>query len=167
VRTRSRLAAAAAVFVVAFAVYLRTLAPTVGLIDSGELTAAAWTLGNAHAPGFPFYLLVTRAVMLLPIGSIAVRANVSSALFAALAAALVGLLAAEIAPAGRRRSTEIVFAGLLFAFSIESKVKGQTVSQIVLDKIELDTAIEDSIFKMPAKPAEKPKPEEKKPPVHE
>lgn len=57
--------------------------------------------------------------------------------------------------------------GLLFPFSIETKVKGQTVSQIVLDKIELDTAIEDSIFKMPAKPAEKPKPEEKKPPVHE
>lgn len=57
--------------------------------------------------------------------------------------------------------------GLLFPFSIESKLKGQTVSQIVLDKIELDTAIEDSIFKMPAKPAEKSKPEEKKPPVRE
>jgi hypothetical protein len=56
--------------------------------------------------------------------------------------------------------------GLLFPFSIESKIKGQTVSQIVLDKIELDTAIEDSIFKMPAKPAEKPKTEDKKPPFH-
>lgn len=55
--------------------------------------------------------------------------------------------------------------GLMFAFSIDTKVKGQTVTQIVIDKIEIDAAIEDPIFKMPAKPAEKPKTEEKKPPV--
>lgn len=53
--------------------------------------------------------------------------------------------------------------GVLFAFSIEAKVKGQTVQQITLEKIEADVAIDDSIFKMPAKPAEKPKAEEKKP----
>jgi transmembrane protein TMEM260 (protein O-mannosyltransferase) len=115
---------AATVFVVAFSVYIRTLAPSVGLIDSGELTAAAWCLGNAHAPGFPFYLLATRAVMLVPIGSIAVRANAASALFAALAAALIGLLAAEIASSLRRRTEPepsapllTLFAGFLFAFS--------------------------------------------------
>jgi outer membrane lipoprotein-sorting protein len=61
--------------------------------------------------------------------------------------------------------------GVLFPFSIESKVKGQTVNQITLDKIEADVAIDDSVFKMPAKPQEKPKteekpkPDEKKPPV--
>ena len=81
---RARLIAAAAAFLIAFAVYLRTLAPTVGLIDSGELTTAAWSLGNAHAPGFPLYLLVTHALMQLPLGSIAVRANLASAFFAAL-----------------------------------------------------------------------------------
>ncbi|MEK6286340.1 MAG: outer membrane lipoprotein-sorting protein [Acidobacteriota bacterium] len=57
--------------------------------------------------------------------------------------------------------------GVLFPFSLETKVKGQTVSQITLEKIDLDVAIDDSIFKMPAKPPEKPKTEEKKPPVHE
>ncbi|MEK6323729.1 MAG: outer membrane lipoprotein-sorting protein [Acidobacteriota bacterium] len=55
--------------------------------------------------------------------------------------------------------------GILFAFSIESKVKGQTVNQVTIDKIETDVAIDDSIFKMPAKPLEKPKAEEKKPPA--
>lgn len=55
--------------------------------------------------------------------------------------------------------------GVLFAFSVEAKVKGQTVQQITLEKIEADVAIDDSIFKMPAKPAEKPKTEEKKPPT--
>lgn len=55
--------------------------------------------------------------------------------------------------------------GLMFAFSIDTKVKGQTVTQIVIDKIEIDAALEDPIFKMPAKPAEKSKTEEKKPQV--
>ena len=55
--------------------------------------------------------------------------------------------------------------GVLFPFSIESKVKGQTVAQITIEKIETDVAIDDSVFKMPAKPQEKPKPEEKKPPA--
>ena len=55
--------------------------------------------------------------------------------------------------------------GVLFAFSIDTKVKGQTVSQITLEKIELGVPIEDSLFKMPAKPPEKPKTEEKKPPA--
>jgi outer membrane lipoprotein-sorting protein len=54
--------------------------------------------------------------------------------------------------------------GILFAFSIETKVKGQTVNQIAIDKIETDIAIDDSLFKMPAKTTDKPKADEKKPP---
>ena len=55
--------------------------------------------------------------------------------------------------------------GLMFAFSIDTRVKGQTVNQIVIDKIETGVAIDDPLFKMPARPAEKPKAEEKKPPM--
>jgi hypothetical protein len=43
--------------ILAFAVYLRTLAPTITGEDSGELVTAAWTLGVPHAPGFPLYCL--------------------------------------------------------------------------------------------------------------
>jgi outer membrane lipoprotein-sorting protein len=53
--------------------------------------------------------------------------------------------------------------GVLMAHAIENKVKGQTVSQITLEKVETDIPIDDSVFRMPAKPQEKPKPEEKKP----
>jgi hypothetical protein len=88
--------AAAIVFIAAFALYLKTLAPAIGPTDSGELTTAAWSLGNAHPPGFPFFLLVTHVFTWLPLGSIAVRTNVASAFFAALACALVALAAAEI-----------------------------------------------------------------------
>lgn len=87
---------AAVVFVVAFGLYFKTLAPAVGPTDSGELTAAVWSLGNAHPPGFPFFLIVTHLFTWLPVGSIAVRTNVASAFFAAVACAFVALAAAEI-----------------------------------------------------------------------
>jgi hypothetical protein len=84
------------VFLAAFALYLKTLTPAVGSTDSGELTAAVWSLGNAHPPGFPFFLILTHFFTWLPFGSIAVRTNIASAFFAALACALVALAAAEI-----------------------------------------------------------------------
>lgn len=88
--------AAAIVFIAAFALYLKTLAPAIGPTDSGELTTAVWSLGNAHPPGFPFFLLVTHVFTWLPFGTIAVRTNIASAFFSALACALVVLAAAEI-----------------------------------------------------------------------
>jgi hypothetical protein len=91
-----RAVTAIAVFVIAFGVYLRTLTPTVGFVDSGELTLAAWSLGNAHPPGFPLYLMLTRLFMLLPLGSVAVRANAASAFFAAVSCAMLTLAIGEI-----------------------------------------------------------------------
>jgi len=91
-----RAAIALLVFVVALTVYLITLAPTVALIDSGELTDAAWSLGNAHPPGFPLFVLLTHFFTLLPIRTIAWRANLASAIFSAAAAAFTSLAAFEI-----------------------------------------------------------------------
>jgi hypothetical protein len=90
-----RALAALCVLAVSLAVYLRTLAPTVGLVDSGELTDAAWSLGNAHPPGFPLYLLLAHVFTLLPLGSIAFQVNIASAVFGALACALMSLAAGE------------------------------------------------------------------------
>jgi hypothetical protein len=91
-----RLAIAAAVFSVALATYSFTLAPTVTFVDSGELIAAAHTLGVAHPPGTPLYVLLAHIAQLVPIGSVAARVNFASALFAALAAAFVALLVGEL-----------------------------------------------------------------------
>jgi len=58
--------------------------------------------------------------------------------------------------------------GVLFPFSIEQKAQGQTMAQIAVDKIDIDAPIDDAVFKMPVKPADKPKAEEKpkdKPPA--
>jgi len=93
--SRVRYTCAALVFVVAMALYSHTLAPTVTLVDSGEVTMAARTLGVAHPPGFPLYVLLAHLVSLVPIGNVAVRVNFASALFAALAAAMLTLTVAE------------------------------------------------------------------------
>jgi len=87
---------AAAIFFVALAVYVATLAPTVFLIDSGTLTTAAWSRGSAHPPGFPLFLVLTHLATLLPAGSIAWRANLASAFFAALASAAAAVAVAEM-----------------------------------------------------------------------
>ena len=92
-----RFISASLVFVASFALYCWTLAPTVTLVDSGELILAAQTLGVAHPPGFPLYVLLAHAATLLPLGNIAVRVHLASALFAALASAAMTLLVIEAA----------------------------------------------------------------------
>ena len=47
--------AGAFVFAVSLAVYVKTLAPTVYGEDSGELIAAADTLGIPHPTGYPLW----------------------------------------------------------------------------------------------------------------
>ncbi|HEY0139536.1 MAG TPA: DUF2723 domain-containing protein [Thermoanaerobaculia bacterium] len=128
-----RLIIAAAVTLAAFVIYVVTLTPTVGLVDSGALTVAAWSLGNAHPPGFPLYLMLTHLATLLPIGTVAFRTNLASAFFAALACGMVSLAAWEMLsyvkpPAKKKAAPEpglppaivaiaSAFAGLLLAFS--------------------------------------------------
>jgi hypothetical protein len=93
---RVRLLCAAVVFVAALVLYFITLAPTVTLVDSGELMFAVKSLGVAHPPGFPLYVLLAHAFTWLPFGSVATRVNVASAVFAAAAAATLTLVVAEM-----------------------------------------------------------------------
>ena len=95
-QSQAELLFAAAVFVVAALLYTLTLAPTVTLVDSGELILAAWGTGVAHPPGFPLWVMLAHLASLLPFGNVAVRINFSSALFAALACAMLTLVVAEL-----------------------------------------------------------------------
>jgi len=94
--SKTELLCAGAVFVVALLLYTVTLAPTVTLVDSGELILAAWGLGVAHPPGVPLWVMLAHVASLLPFGNVAVRINFSSALFAALACAMLTLVVAEL-----------------------------------------------------------------------
>lgn len=92
---RIRVACPLAVFLCAIVLYSATLAPTVTLVDSGELIVAARSLGVAHPPGFPLYVMLAHLATLVPIGNVAVRVNFASALFGALACAVLALAVIE------------------------------------------------------------------------
>ncbi|MGH9930554.1 MAG: protein O-mannosyl-transferase family [Pyrinomonadaceae bacterium] len=92
---RASLISTAFVLVTSLALYLYTLAPNVTLVDSGELILAAHSLGVAHPPGFPLYVLLAHIFSLLPLGNFATRIHLVSALSAALAATMMTLLVIE------------------------------------------------------------------------
>jgi hypothetical protein len=93
---RAELLCAGAVFVATLLLYGWTLAPTVTLTDSGELIVVAHGLGVAHPPGFPLWIILAHLASLVPLGNVAVRINFASALFAALASAMLTLVVAEL-----------------------------------------------------------------------
>ena len=82
---------------IAAIIYGGTLAPTVGAGDSGELVLAADSLGIAHPPGYPLWVLLARLMAFVPIGDVAWRVNALSALLSAAAVGLFYLLATRVA----------------------------------------------------------------------
>jgi Protein of unknown function (DUF2723) len=120
-RSRPAAALAAAIsFVASFAVYLKTLAPAVAFIDSGELTLAAARLGIPHPPGFPTWTMLTHVFTWIPIDTVAWRTNLASAFFSSLAAALIAIVIAQILILRKREDAILIagtFGGLLLAFA--------------------------------------------------
>lgn len=118
---------AALVFVVAFAAYASTAQASIGWLDAPEITAAAACLGVPHSPGEPTVVLVGRAVQaLVPVGDLALRMSLASALAGAAAAAivclvlaqLVGRAAPELAPRGRTAIAAGLALSLAFADAV-------------------------------------------------
>ena len=90
---------------VAFGVYLRTLAPgLVGVLDTPMFQFIGRVLGVAHNPGYPLYVFLTFPFSYLPIGSLAYRINLFSALLGAIAVALTFLLARQLECRTARRA---------------------------------------------------------------
>jgi len=94
------LSIAAALGVVSFGVYLATLAP--GLLGgaSGEFQTLAAAPGYAHPAGAPVYVLLARLAAFLPVGDVAYRVNLLSAVMGATAVGLTYLVGRSLV--GRR-----------------------------------------------------------------
>jgi 4-amino-4-deoxy-L-arabinose transferase-like glycosyltransferase len=92
----------AATGLLAFVLYLRTLAPTVlyydlpDLRDSATLQAKAFVLGIPDYTGYPTWVMLGKLFTYLPFGDAAYRVNLSSAVYAALAVALVYAIGAVL-----------------------------------------------------------------------
>ena len=105
----------------ALAVYLLTVAPDITWAnfssDGGELITASVTLGIAHPPGYPTYLLLGKLFSLFPIGTIAFRYNLFSALPMSIAAAFSAAAAYRILAVDKAVWPAALASGLAFAFS--------------------------------------------------
>ncbi len=88
----TRYGAPALVFGVALFLYLRTLLPGMAFDDWGEMQTVPHVLGIAHPTGYPTYLLTAWLFEQLPVGDVAFRANLLSAVCVALALAVATLL---------------------------------------------------------------------------
>jgi hypothetical protein len=75
------------VFIVSAVLYIKTLAPTVWFIDSGELAAVCTTLGIAHPTGYPLFTLIGHLFTILPLAFTHVyKLNLMNAFLCPLAA---------------------------------------------------------------------------------
>ncbi len=101
----------ALVFIATAALYIRTAAPTLGgAFDSEEFQHVAYTLGIAHATGYPLYLLLGKFFLTVaPLGNIAYRMNLLSAIVGAGAATFVYLIAVTLT---ERRIASIAAAAI-------------------------------------------------------
>lgn len=99
-RSRSARLLPAAVGTIAFLVYARTLLPGMAFGDWGEMQTVPHVLGVAHPTGYPTYIILSWLAQLVPIGSIAFRANLLSAglVSVALAVTVAILLRLGIRP---------------------------------------------------------------------
>jgi len=76
-----------------FTLYLHTANPLFRFSDGGELATASHNLGVAHPTGYPFFLMGQKLwSFVLPIGNPCFRANLFSAVCAAVTLALIYLL---------------------------------------------------------------------------
>ena len=107
------------------ALYLLTLSPTVNGGDSGEFITVAWVLGVAHPSGYPLHTLLAKPMTWLPLGGVAWRVGLLSALCDAGAAVLlfrvVVLLGGDLA-AGLLAAGAFAFAPLIWPYAITAEV---------------------------------------------
>jgi hypothetical protein len=81
---------------VALVVYARTLMPGVAFGDWGEMQTVPHVLGVAHPTGYPTYILLGWLAQLVPIGTVAFRANFLAAVFVAATLATLTLISLHL-----------------------------------------------------------------------
>jgi tetratricopeptide (TPR) repeat protein len=95
--SRDRLLYAGVTFLVVFASYVLTLAPTLTFWDAGEFIATAYILGIPHPPGAPLFVVLGHVFGMLPLPiGFAAKMNLMSALASSLAAFFYFLVVSQI-----------------------------------------------------------------------
>lgn len=96
-------------FLVLWGFLLRAQNPGLMSDDSGEMAAAAYRMGLPHPPGYPLFDLLGRLFTFLPVGTVAYRLNLFSAL---LSLGALGLTLATCRRLAERRPWSTAFASV-------------------------------------------------------
>lgn len=104
------------VFVVLLAIYMLTMPLEIGLADSGIFIMSSYFYGVAHPPGYPLHTILGFLATLVPIGSIAFRVHMVSAVFGAVTCSLVWLFCRRQAFGTLAASTAALAFGVSGAF---------------------------------------------------
>ncbi|MBD3270946.1 MAG: DUF2723 domain-containing protein, partial [Elusimicrobia bacterium] len=116
----------ATVFLITCGFYMTGLMPSLGAGDSGELITAGYTLGIAHSPGYPLFVLGGRLFSgLLPWANPGYQMNMFSLVCAAATVALLGLIFLHI--------VNNMFAAvtmILFSLSMPGMWKSATQTEV-------------------------------------
>ena len=83
---------------VLFIAYALTAVRTVATEDDGLFVLSSYVLGIEHPPGYPLFVLTGHLFSFLPIGSVAYRVHLASALFGALTGGSAWLCARSLIP---------------------------------------------------------------------
>jgi hypothetical protein len=117
------------------AVYLATLSPTVGLIDSGELAAGCYLLNILHPTGYPLYTILGRLASLVPIGMVVNRVASLSAVLAACGVGLLLLLGLRLGVSRSVAGASALLLGFSFpvwAVAVDVEVYSLTLVLVLL-----------------------------------
>ena len=116
----------ALVLFITITVFLSTLAPgIVAAGDNAELIACAYTLGIAHPPGYPLLAFLGKIFSFIPVGSIATRVNLLSALLGSLSALFVYFSVFKLTKdrvAAITGALALGFSGLFWRYSVTAEV---------------------------------------------
>ena len=124
-------------------VYAVTLSPTVTWRnhgeDSGDLLVASATLGIPHPTGYPLYVVLGRVASLVPLGSVAYRINLVSALAGAAGVYFLARWILELVPRALGPSAAVfgaLLGSLLYALS-----RGAWSQSVLAEVYTLNVAI--------------------------
>ena len=100
---------------ISFSIYLKTICPTIHWFDSGEIIVGVHSLGLAHSPSFPLYNLIVKPFTFIPLGELAFRLNLASAIFGALTILSVYFISLYIL--GEKRYFLAAISSLILSFT--------------------------------------------------
>jgi 4-amino-4-deoxy-L-arabinose transferase-like glycosyltransferase len=128
-----------AIFLGTLTLYVYTLAPTVLPADSGEFQLVGAVLGIAHPPGYPLYTLLARLSTLLPLGDMAYRVNLFSAVCSALTLAVIARSVRRITGSTPAGLVAAGFLGLSTTYWVQSTTANIRIFTALLTALSVTT----------------------------